>query len=104
MNMSKNLVRVPMLISVKSSKEASMALKSGADFIDAKEPSGGALGKLPVNIIKEIIATLKVVNFSGVSGLMLGNSFFSFFIISNQSNFHIRTNRFAKQVLFFDKV
>lgn len=73
--MSKNLLRVPMLISVKSSEEASMAFKSGADFIDAKEPSGGALGKLPLNKIKEIIATLKVVNFSGKLTATYGDNF-----------------------------
>ena len=60
MIMNKNCRRVPILVSVKSPEEAKLALKSGVDFIDAKEPSKGALGNLPVNKIKEIVSTLKV--------------------------------------------
>ncbi|MFL2656614.1 MAG: (5-formylfuran-3-yl)methyl phosphate synthase [Burkholderiaceae bacterium] len=63
--MSKNLGRVPILVSVRSPEEAYLASKSGADFVDAKEPSAGALGKLPISKIKEIISTLRFVNFSG---------------------------------------
>ena len=73
--MNKNRRRVPILVSVRSSEEAKLALNSGADYIDAKEPSEGALGNLPVNKIKEIISTLKVENFSGKVTATYGDSF-----------------------------
>ena len=37
------------LVSVRSVEEALLAASNGADFIDLKEPSGGALGGLPVS-------------------------------------------------------
>ena len=44
-----------LLISVTSVAEAQVALENGADIIDLKNPSSGALGALPLNKIEEII-------------------------------------------------
>ena len=89
--MNKNRRRVPILVSVRSSEEAKLALNSGADYIDAKEPSEGALGNLPVNKIKEIISTLKVENFSGKVTATYGDSFeekIDFNAVSNTISLH----------------
>jgi len=40
-----------LLISVTNVEEAQIALNSGADFIDLKDPNGGALGALPLDIV-----------------------------------------------------
>lgn len=45
-----------LLISVTSVEEAQIALAHGADFIDLKDPSKGALGALPLPIIQEVVA------------------------------------------------
>jgi uncharacterized protein (UPF0264 family) len=47
------------LISVRSVDEALIAARGGADFIDLKEPSNGALGALPVECIAAIVVTLR---------------------------------------------
>jgi len=44
-----------LLISVTTIKEAQIALENGADFIDLKDPSKGALGALPLSRIGEIV-------------------------------------------------
>lgn len=44
------------LISVTSITEAQIALDNGADIIDLKEPSAGALGALPLPLIKSIVS------------------------------------------------
>ena len=46
------------LVSVRSVEEALLAASSGVDFIDLKEPSGGALGGLPVATIRAIVDAL----------------------------------------------
>lgn len=48
-----------LLVSVRSVDEALVAARSGADFIDLKEPGQGALGGLPVATIREIVAALR---------------------------------------------
>ena len=48
-----------LLISVRSSAEALLAARGGADFIDLKEPGQGALGGLPVATIRAIVAALR---------------------------------------------
>ena len=48
-----------LLISVRSVDEALLAAEGGADFIDLKEPSAGALGGLPVATIRAIVAALR---------------------------------------------
>ena len=48
-----------MLVSVRSVDEALIAARGGADFIDLKEPSDGALGGLPVATISAIVAALR---------------------------------------------
>ena len=48
-----------MLVSVRSVAEALLAADGGADFIDLKEPSAGALGGLPVATIRAVVAELR---------------------------------------------
>lgn len=48
-----------LLVSVRSVDEALLAANGGADFIDLKEPSAGALGGLPVATIRAIVAALR---------------------------------------------
>lgn len=50
--------RVRMLASVRSAEEALFALKAGADLIDAKEPSEGALGAVSPETLREIVAAV----------------------------------------------
>ena len=47
------------LVSVRSVEEALLAASGGADFIDLKEPSGGALGGLPTATIRAIVNALR---------------------------------------------
>lgn len=51
--------KTQLLISVTSIEEAKMALENGADIIDLKDPSSGALGALPLEQIKLIVAYVK---------------------------------------------
>lgn len=44
-----------LLISVTSVEEAQIALNNGADIIDLKDPSAGALGALPLPLIQSIV-------------------------------------------------
>lgn len=44
-----------LLISVTSIKEAQVALQCGADILDLKDPDQGALGALPLELVKEIV-------------------------------------------------
>lgn len=48
-----------MLVSVRDVAEAREALRAGVDFIDLKEPSAGALGGLPLPLIRELVAALR---------------------------------------------
>ena len=47
------------LVSVRSVAEAELAARGGADFIDLKEPGQGALGGLPLETIRAIVAALR---------------------------------------------
>ena len=47
------------LVSVRSVEEALLAVSGGVDFIDLKEPSGGALGGLPPATIRSIVDALR---------------------------------------------
>jgi (5-formylfuran-3-yl)methyl phosphate synthase len=47
-----------MLASVTSPAEARICLSAGADLIDAKDPSAGALGALPVSVVAAIAAEI----------------------------------------------
>jgi (5-formylfuran-3-yl)methyl phosphate synthase len=47
------------LVSVRDPAEALVAASGGADFIDLKEPGQGALGGLPVETIRAIVAALR---------------------------------------------
>ena len=44
-----------MLASVTSVTEAKLAVELGADIIDLKDPSSGALGALPIEVIRDIV-------------------------------------------------
>ena len=48
-----------LLVSVRSVEEALVAARWGADFIDLKEPRGGALGGLPIATISRIVEALR---------------------------------------------
>lgn len=48
-----------LLISVTTIEEARIALENGADIIDLKEPSLGALGALPIETIQAVVAYVK---------------------------------------------
>lgn len=48
-----------LLVSVRSVEEALLAAQGGADFIDLKEPLGGALGGLPIATIRAIVDALR---------------------------------------------
>ena len=74
MNSNRNISRIPMLVSVRSNQEAILAIKSGADLIDAKEPKSGALGALPVKHVREIICALKNAKFDGVVTATYGDN------------------------------
>jgi uncharacterized protein (UPF0264 family) len=47
-----------MLASVSNVEEAIVALEAGADFIDLKNPHAGALGALPMETVRHIVATM----------------------------------------------
>jgi uncharacterized protein (UPF0264 family) len=47
-----------MLASVRSAEEALFAVQAGADLIDAKEPSGGALGSVDPAVLRAIVAAV----------------------------------------------
>jgi (5-formylfuran-3-yl)methyl phosphate synthase len=44
-----------LLVSVRSREEAQAALAGGADIIDAKEPSRGALGAVEIGVLRDIV-------------------------------------------------
>lgn len=48
-----------LLVSVRDVPEALAAAAAGADYIDLKEPGAGALGGLPVDTIRHIVAALR---------------------------------------------
>jgi uncharacterized protein (UPF0264 family) len=56
MLISANRIRPAFLASVTSADEAHVALSAGADVIDCKDPSTGALGALPAHLIRDIVA------------------------------------------------
>jgi uncharacterized protein (UPF0264 family) len=47
-----------LLVSVRDGDEAAAALAGGADIIDAKEPSAGALGAVTLPVLRGIVATV----------------------------------------------
>ncbi|MBB5757085.1 uncharacterized protein (UPF0264 family) [Methylorubrum rhodinum] len=49
---------VRLLVSVRDAAEARVALRAGADLIDAKDPERGALGALPAAKVQEIVAAI----------------------------------------------
>lgn len=55
-----------MLISVTSVEEAQIALEHGADIIDLKDPSSGALGALPMPQIKAVVDYVRSRNLADV--------------------------------------
>jgi uncharacterized protein (UPF0264 family) len=58
-----------LLVSVVDAEEAAMAASQGAGLIDAKDPARGALGALPVSVIRSIrLATPEDIATSAVAG------------------------------------
>ncbi|CAO4149345.1 hypothetical protein LPLAFNJD_LOCUS2921 [Methylorubrum aminovorans] len=49
-------VRPRLLVSVRGPDEALTALRAGADLIDAKDPERGALGALPAETVRAVVA------------------------------------------------
>jgi uncharacterized protein (UPF0264 family) len=49
---------VRLLVSVRDAAEARVALRAGADLIDAKDPERGALGALPPATVRAIVAAI----------------------------------------------
>jgi len=47
-----------LLVSVSDVEEAAAALSGGADIVDAKDPRAGALGPVPVHVLREIHAAI----------------------------------------------
>jgi (5-formylfuran-3-yl)methyl phosphate synthase len=45
-----------LLVSARNATEASAALAGGADIVDAKEPSGGALGAVTIGVLREMLS------------------------------------------------
>ena len=45
-----------LLVSVRDAAEAEVAIRAGADLIDAKDPENGALGALPAEIVRAVVA------------------------------------------------
>lgn len=56
MLISANRIGPAFLASVTSADEAHVALSAGADIIDCKDPSAGALGALSTHLIRDIVA------------------------------------------------
>lgn len=54
-----NLHKTQLLISVTNLKEARLALENGADLIDLKDPNAGALGALPISVVRSVVAYVK---------------------------------------------
>ncbi|MHC2002216.1 (5-formylfuran-3-yl)methyl phosphate synthase [Methylobacterium sp. CM6241] len=50
--------RPRLLVSVRDADEAVMAARAGADLVDAKDPVRGALGALPVETVRAIVASI----------------------------------------------
>jgi (5-formylfuran-3-yl)methyl phosphate synthase len=48
--------RPQLLVSVRDADEAALACAAGADLVDAKDPANGALGALPVETVRDIVA------------------------------------------------
>ncbi|WP_288584449.1 (5-formylfuran-3-yl)methyl phosphate synthase, partial [uncultured Methylobacterium sp.] len=48
--------RVRLLVSVRDAAEAALARDGGADLIDGKDPERGALGALPAETVRAIVA------------------------------------------------
>src|SRR5579871_6662348 len=47
-----------LLVSARNAVEAAAALAGGADIVDAKEPSAGALGAVTIDALRGIISTV----------------------------------------------
>ena len=62
-----------LLISVTSVDEAKIALDSGADIIDLKNPHAGALGALPPNVVLEIAQFVKYYSPQTLTSATIGD-------------------------------
>ena len=50
-----------LLVSASNAADAAAALAGGADIVDAKDPSAGALGMVTIGVLHEILATVAAV-------------------------------------------
>ena len=62
-----------LLVSVRDVAEARIAAAGGADYIDCKEPSAGALGALPLATIRAVVDALPGRVISATVGDLAGN-------------------------------
>lgn len=62
-----------LLVSVRDVDEALQAAAAGADYIDLKEPSAGALGALPLPTARAIVAALRQRLRPGVTSATVGD-------------------------------
>ncbi|MET0258327.1 MAG: (5-formylfuran-3-yl)methyl phosphate synthase [Methylobacterium sp.] len=61
--------RPRLLVSVRNADEAALVCASGADLVDAKDPDSGALGALPVAVVRAIVSRVGArVTTSAVAG------------------------------------
>src|SRR5215471_18006358 len=47
-----------LLVSARNAADAAAAVAGGADIVDAKEPSAGALGTVTIDVLSEILSTV----------------------------------------------
>jgi uncharacterized protein (UPF0264 family) len=47
-----------LLVSARNAADAAAALAGGADIVDAKEPSAGALGAVTIDVLREMLSTV----------------------------------------------
>lgn len=62
-----------LLISVTSQDEVQLALKNGADLIDLKDPSSGALGALPASVVQSVVAYVKQTHPNNLTSATIGD-------------------------------
>lgn len=56
---AKKAAKIGLLVSVRDAEEAKAALKAGADLIDVKDPTKGALGMAPGDVVASVIEVVK---------------------------------------------
>jgi len=88
-----------LLISVTNLIEAKIALENGADIIDLKDPSAGALGALPVATITSIV---DFVNKGKLTSATIGDLYIESGLIISQIMALVKTNVDYIKIGFFE--